>query len=71
MPYIFMKISASGLHLADCALLHAVWFGHNPSLCLELVATPTPHLLPSSHSGSIELSPSLIETLKVAESLMA
>lgn len=43
MPYIFMKISAPGLHLADCALPHAVWFGHNPSLCLEVGATPTPH----------------------------
>lgn len=71
MPYIFMKNSASGLHLADCALPHAVWFGHNPSLCLEVVATPTPHLIPPPQSGCIELSLNLIETLKVAETLMS
>lgn len=35
MPYIFMKTSASGLRSADRALLREVWFGHNPSLCLE------------------------------------
>lgn len=47
MPYIFMKISASGLHLADCALIHAAWFGHNPSFCLEAVATPNASPSPS------------------------
>lgn len=66
-----MKISASGLHLADCALPHAVWFGHNPSLCLEVVATPAPHPLPPPYSEYIELSLNFIEILKVAEASMA
>lgn len=57
IPYIFMKISAYGFRLADCALPHAAWCGHNPSLCLEVVPTTIIFTLsPRPCSGCIESS---------------
>lgn len=45
--HMYENLCRASSHLADGALIHAAWFGHNPSSCLGVAAEGNPSHLPA------------------------